>query len=171
MDRYPLNGFEVKDDLKPHNYAGDMVIDPQTNLPLGTPPTGAFVPLTAEVIETKVSVNGTKLESELANIFIIDDVTFQGFTSDFRVHDENGVDITSSSVIIWKGNKYIFRNDMWIQLAKRIVEGYLNPSDLMFYYDSAFSQIITPDADLIYQDITSGQYYKWNGSNYVLIII
>lgn len=171
MDRYPLGGFEVKDDLKPHNYAGDLVIDPQTNLPLGTPPTGAFVPLTAEVIETKVTTDGTKLESELVNIFIIDDTSFQGFTSDFRVHDENGVDITSSSVIIWRGNKYIFRSDTWTQLSKRIVEGYLNPSDLMFYYDSAYSQMITPDPDLTYQDITSGQYYKWNGSSYVLIII
>lgn len=171
IDRYPFNGPVVKSDLKPHNYAGDLVVDPQTLLPLGTPPTGAFVPITTDIIEAQVTKDGTKLGSDLVNIFIIDDPTFQGFTSDFRVYDENEIDITSTALIVWRKNKYIFRNNEWIQLAKQIKEGYLNPSDNQFYYEPQYVNIITPDPDLIYQDIPTGQYYRWNGSSYILIII
>jgi hypothetical protein len=171
IDRYPFDGPVVKSDLKPHNYAGDQVVDPQTLLPLGTPPTGAFVPITTDIIEAQVVKDGTKLGSDLVNIFIIDDPTFQGFTSDFRVYDENEIDITSTALIVWRKNKYIFRNNEWIQLAKQIKEGYLNPSDNQFYYEPQYVNVITPDPDLIYQDIPTGQYYRWNGSSYILIII
>jgi hypothetical protein len=88
-----------------------------------------------------------------------------------RVYDENGLDTSSTAIIIWRGNKYVFSDDKWIILAKSVVEGYYNESDKMFYYNPQYTEIITPDSDLTYRDITSGQYYKWNGNNYVLIII
>ena len=105
------------------------------------------------------------------NIFIIEDVSFTGFSNTFRVHDENGADITSSSIIIWHGNKYIFYDDEWVQLAKSVVEGYYNINDKMFYHDQNYQNIIIPDIDLIYKDLSSGEVYKWDGSNYILINI
>ena len=171
MERYPLDGPYIKNGLKVHGYAGDQVINTTTGAPLGKPVTGGIVPLTTEVVDVNVTVDGKKEHSEPVNIFIIDDVTFQGFSNNFKVHDENGVDITSTSIIIWKGNKYIFRDAEWIQLAKPVMEEYYNPNDKMFYYDQQYSNIITPDPDIIYCDITTGQYYKWNGSNYMLITI
>lgn len=178
MERYPIDGpAYVKGGLKVHGYAGDPTIDPSTGKPLGKPVTGGVIPLTAEIFKSKVTVDGRKEESEPVNIFIIDDATFSGFSDDFRVHDENGIDITSTSIIIWRHNKYAYRMDPdtgvshWITLAKPIKEAYYNPTDRMFYYDPQYANIITPDPDIIYCDINTGQYYKWNGVSYVLIII
>lgn len=171
MDRYPLDGPYVKSGLKVHGYAGDQVIDSRSGDSLGKPATGGMIPLTSDMIDVSVTVDGKHEESIPMNVFIIDDVSFEGFSNEFRVHDENGIDITSTSIIIWKGNKYIFDGGEWIQLAKSVVEGYYNPTDKMFYYNQQYTEIITPDPDLTYCDITTGQYYKWNGVNYVLIII
>lgn len=170
MDRYPLNGPYLKDGLKIHGYAGDIAIDTRTGLPKGKPITGGIVPLTSDVIDTNVVADRIKMSSEPINIFIIDDDTFSGFDDSFRIHDENGIDITSTSVVIWDNNKYIFRN-AWIQLTKQIVNGYYNPSDGLFYYDLNYMNPITPDSDIIYHDLISGQYYKWNGANYIIITI
>lgn len=171
MERWPVNEpAYVKDGLKVHGYADDTVIDVTTGLPVGNAPTGAFVPVTSEVIETSVTCGTRKQQSEPLNIFIIEDDEFDGFSNDFRVHDENGVDITSTSVVIWRGNKYIFREE-WMRLMKPIIEGYYNSRDGRFYYDAEFHDRIPEDDDLIYCDINTGQYYKWNGFNYVLIVI
>lgn len=171
MDRYPSDGPYIKSGLKVHGYAGDAVIDKGSNNILGKPTTGGVIPLTTEMIDVSVNVDGKHEESIPANIFIIEDISFEGFSDDFRVHDENGIDISSTSIIIWKGNKYIFDDDMWVEIARSVIRGYYNPNDRMFYYNQQYSEIITPDVDFTYCDITTGQYYKWNGVNYVLIII
>lgn len=171
MARYPSDGPYIKDGLKVHGYAGDQAVDPISGEVRGKPVTGGVVSLTAEIIDANVTVDGKKEQSDLVNIFIIDDVSFKGFSENFRVHDENGVDITSTAVIIWQSDKYVFKNDQWLQLAKSVVEKYYNPNDKMFYYDQQYSNIITPDVDIVYCDITTGQYYKWNGNNYILITI
>ena len=171
MDRYPLDGPYVKDGLKVHGYSGSQVIDPMSGEPLGKPATGGMIPLTSEMIDVSVNVDGKHEESILSNIFIIDDVSFGGLTDDMRVYDENNLDISSTAIIIWRGNKYVFSDDKWMILAKSVVEGYYNESDRMFYYNPQYTEIITPDPDLTYRDITTGQYYRWNGNNYVLIII
>lgn len=169
MMRYPMNGPYVKDGLKIHNYAGDQVIDPATQLPISKHPTGGVIPLTSEVIFTKVTADRLTEESEPVNIFIIEDVSFQGFTDDFKVYDENGVDVTSTAIIIWNHDKYIFRGE-WIKLAKPVTEGYYNQYDRMFYYDDQYLDQIIPDTDITYCDISTGQYYKWNGVSYILIV-
>ena len=169
LDRYPTKDVYKKDNLKVHGCAGDQVIDPATGLPLGNPITGGIIPLTSEVQDTVVTYNSQiRTNTEPVNIFIIDDELFTGFSNDFRVHDENGVDISSTAIIIWNHDKYIFRNDSWIKLSKPIVDGYYNPSTRKFYYDPSFVNMITPDVDLLYHDLTSGKYYKWNGSNYII---
>lgn len=169
MARYPFDAPYVKDGLKVYGCKGDKVTN--NGEYVGKPTTGAVVPLTAEVVETSVTVDDRQQDSELVNIFIIDDELFEGFDQTFRVFDINDNDITSTAIIIWRGDKYIFRNDEWIKLQKAVVDGYYNTIDRMFYKDAQYTDQIIPDTDIIYHDITTGQYYKWNGSNYVLISI
>jgi hypothetical protein len=52
-----------------------------------------------------------------------------------------------------------------------VVEGYYNINDKMFYLDQNYQNIIIPDIDLMYKDLPSGEVYKWDGSNYILINI
>ena len=169
MERYPTDGPYLKSGLRIHGYAGDQSIDNYGN-PLGKQPTGGMIPVTADVINVNVTVDGSKKTSEPINIFIIDDQSFSGFDDDFKVHNEYGNDITSTAIILWEGYKYIYRDGRWMQLSKQVVDGYYNITNRMFYYDSQYANMITPDPDIIYCDINTGQYYKWNGSNYVLII-
>lgn len=172
MDRYPIDAPEyIKSDLKVSGYAGDHTVNPLTGETIGRSITGGMIPLTSEMFESNVVADGVGVGSLPINIFIIDDVSFDGFDPSFRVHDDDGNDLSNTSVIIWRGNKYIFRDNNWITLAKAVMDGYYNPADKLFYYDQQYTQAITGDIDITYRDITTGQYYKWNGVSYVLISI
>ena len=172
LDRYPLDKpVYVKDGLKPYAYSGDHVVDRYSGLPIGRRITGSVIPLSAEVVDINVKVDSKPQLSDLENIFLIDDLSFEGFHNDFRIHDENGVDITESSIVIWKKRKYIFYENEWIELLKAVKYAYYNPADNMFYYDPQYLLIITPELDEIYCDINTGQNYKWNGTRYVLIVL
>ena len=51
-------------------------------------------------------------------------------------------------------------------------EWHIQPSEIdrMFYYDDQYLDQIIPDTDITYCDISTGQYYKWNGVSYILIV-
>lgn len=171
LNRYPMDGPYIKDGLKVRGFVGDQIINPISGEIIGDSVTGGFISVTTDIFDASVNADGMNVMSTPENIFIIEDVSFPGFSNTFRVHDENGTDITSSSIIIWHGNKYIFYDDEWVQLAKSVVEGYYNINDKMFYHDQNYQNIIVPDIDLIYKDLPSGEVYKWDGSNYILINI
>lgn len=48
-----------------------------------------------------------------------------------------------------------------------VIEGYFYNSE--FYYDSAHTQLITPESGKIYVDLVSNKTYRWGGSAYVVI--
>lgn len=172
MDRYPVDLPEyMKGDIKVKGYKGDVTVDTSTGESLlPNPPTGQYVSLTSEEFHERVLVNGTNDEqSRPVNIFIIDDATFTGFHDDFRVYDGNRFDISDTSIIIWRNEKYFFNGLRWVRFMHKTVEGYYNSNDGKFYYDQQYSSYITPDVDIIYHDIPTNKDYKWNGVSYVLI--
>lgn len=171
MDRYPIDKpAYVKDDLKPLEYAGNKVIDGYGE-PLGNAPSGGYISLTSERVDFNTIVDGQKKSSFYEYIFMIDDASFTGFNDNFRIFDDNDLDISEMSIVIWQGNRYIFNGENWIALAKSVVNGYFDQSSRLFYYDAQYQNEITPDSDLTYCDTLTGQYYRWTNNKYVLVTI
>ena len=171
MDRYPIDKpAYVKDDLKPLEYAGNKVIDGYGE-PLGNAPSGGYISLTSERVDFNTIVDGQKKSSFYEYIFMIDDASFTGFNDNFRIFDDNDLDISEMSIVIWQGNRYIFNGENWITLAKSVVNGYFDQSSRLFYYDAQYQNEITPDSDLTYCDTLTGQYYRWTNNKYVLVTI
>ena len=119
LDRH-IQPTYVKGDLKVEGYSGDMSVNSMTGESLlDNPPTGLILPLTSELFQSNVKVNNTsKQESIPINIFAIDDDSFTGFDDSFRVHDANGMDITNTSIILWKGDRYFFKDNRWQMFIK-----------------------------------------------------
>lgn len=116
MSRFPFDKPEyLKDDIKLFRYAGEEVI--QTNGdPIGQQPSGGFVSLTSETFNPTVYANHIVKKSMYEYIFMIDDPNFQGFSSNFKIIDDDGNDITKYSLVIWDGHKYAYINDSWVEL-------------------------------------------------------
>lgn len=48
-----------------------------------------------------------------------------------------------------------------------VIEGYYNVLDGMFYEESTFENMLTPEASKIYTDLATNKTYRWSGSAYV----
>lgn len=113
-----------KDDLRPLRYKGDVVANnvPKKGVtPVGDQPTGGFISCSSEVLSPKVSAGDTTVDSANAFIFMIDDESFEGFNDSFRVRDDDDVDISALSIIIWNNEKYVFIDDKWIRIGEKIM--------------------------------------------------
>ena len=70
----------------------------------------------------------------------------------------NGVVIPWSKMVIIKDYDYSYimlKNDT-------IVSGYYNNADEQFYYDSEFGNIVTPERNITYADISNSKQYYWD---------
>ena len=71
---------------------------------------GGFIPLT-DVIDKNIYVDGNTKDDQLVYFFRIDDMDETDLRG-FRMYDD-GVDISSQSVLIIDGKEYVFHNSTW----------------------------------------------------------
>ena len=63
-----------------------------------------------------MKVDNMPFSASILFIFKLDYDSSIGDLNDFRIKDENGVDISPYSLLIYNYQKYVFKNERWVKV-------------------------------------------------------
>ena len=108
-----------KDNIRLLRLAGEPVVEYRNGkyFGVGEQPTGGYDLLSAELMDPHVSVDETNTLVDRMFVFRVDTDPTIGTLSNYRMQDANGMDISENTLLIYNGNKYIFRNQEWVQIV------------------------------------------------------
>ena len=110
------NPIYKKADIKLMRYSNpDDPVIATNGSPIGEQPKGGYENISVDISNLHMKVDNMPFSASILFIFKLDYDSSIGNLNDFRIKDENGVDISPYSLLIYNYQKYVFKNERWVK--------------------------------------------------------
>lgn len=111
------NPIYKKADIKLMRYSSpDDPVIATNGSPIGEQPKGGYENISVDISNLHMKVDNMPFSASILFIFKLDYDSSIEDLNDFRIKDENGVDISPYSLLIYNYQKYVFKNERWVKV-------------------------------------------------------